>query len=65
MTCGRNSCLESALPFLKMKQLLPSKGDPSYIKGKHFMKCIEVLELVRAELKKHGIEKPNNISRVD
>lgn len=52
------------LPFLRMKSLLPSQIDPPYIKGKHYVECIKVLELLRVELQQNGVE-PANFIDVD
>lgn len=59
--CIWNRTPINVLPFLKMKNLLPSQIHPSYIKGKHYVRCNDVLKLIKDELEDKGLENPNFI----
>jgi len=59
--CIWNRTPINVLPFLKMKKLLPPQIHPSYIKGKYYVRCNDVLELIKDELEDKGLENPNFI----
>jgi len=51
----------NVLPFLKMKPLLPERVFKYPIKGRDYMKCIQVLQLIRDELKSKGFSEADFI----
>lgn len=50
---------KTVLPFLKMKTLLPDKVYKYSITGKEYIKCNQILGLIRNELKDFGFKKPD------
>ena len=50
---------KTVLPFLKMKTLLPDRVYKYSISGDEYVKCNEVLTLIRNELEAYGFEKPD------
>ena len=51
----------NVLPFLKMKTLLPDRVYKYPIKGKDYVKCIQILQLIRDELSSRGFPEPDFI----
>lgn len=57
--CIWNDKPKNILPFLNMQLLLPDRVYKYAITGEDYEQCIEVLDLVRQELSKVGLENPN------
>lgn len=48
--CIWNRTPINVLPFLGMKNMLPSQIHTSFMKGKHYVKCIEVMNLIKSAM---------------